>query len=236
MPSTNPSAYSRCHRKGGCRTTVGAPRLRGQPTSGPACAHGSAPQTRCVTSRVGAWTASTGMPCGRRGRATAADLLASPGRSTPSPRPRRSRAGRPCRRPPRRCRGTPRPWTAPTCARRARDVDASHATGGASPVASWPPLRRPSPRTAYALTRWRVPEVPPAGLRPRSGWSSPTPADDGPAVYRCDLTWLTSSLDVHLRARLPGHPRRPARRRLLHPGRPLHRRGRREAGRRRRAG
>ena len=45
---------------------------------------------------------------------------------------------------------------------------------------------------------------------PARGWSSPIPAD-AEQVFRCDLTWLTSQLDVHLRQRLPGHLRRPAR-------------------------
>ena len=37
-------------------------------------------------------------------------------------------------------------------------------------------------------------------------------------------------VDLHLRQRLPGHRRRPARRRLLHHGRALHRQGRRPQG------
>ena len=41
---------------------------------------------------------------------------------------------------------------------------------------------------------------------------------------------------MHLRQRLPGHLRRPARRRLLHPRRPLHREGRLEARREGRRG
>ena len=45
---------------------------------------------------------------------------------------------------------------------------------------------------------------------------------------RPDLAHLV--VDLHLRQRLPGHRRRPARRRLLHPGRALHRQGRRPQG------
>ena len=75
---------------------------------------------------------------------------------------------------------------------------------------------------------WRACPRPPS-TSPAPGSSSPTPPNAGQR-FRCDLTWLTSSLDVHLRHRLQGHLRRPPRRRLLHPGRALHRRGRREAG------
>ena len=65
---------------------------------------------------------------------------------------------------------------------------------------------------------------------PRAWVEFPDPADET-QVFRCDLTWLTSQLDVHLRPGLPGHLRRPARRRLLHARRALLRQGRREAGR-----
>ena len=55
------------------------------------------------------------------------------------------------------------------------------------------------------------------------------PADSEPALpLRPDLADV--ELDVHLRQRVPGHLRRPAGRRLLHPRRALHRQGRRQAG------
>ncbi len=74
-------------------------------------------------------------------------------------------------------------------------------------------------RSSWHLADWPIgwracPSA--ARLRPRLGSrcpTRPTPAQR----FRFDLTWLTSSLDVHLRARLPGHLRRPPRRRLLHP-------------------
>ena len=78
-----------------------------------------------------------------------------------------------------------------------------------------------APRLTRARGRPRLPAA--------RGSSSPTPPTPT-SVFRCDLTWLTSSLDLHLRQRLPGHLRRPPRRRLLHARRALLRQGRREAG------
>ena len=61
MPSTKPAAYSFCHRNGGCTTTTAAPTAAAISADRSSLPHGSVPQTRCVKSRQGAWTAQTGM-------------------------------------------------------------------------------------------------------------------------------------------------------------------------------
>ena len=66
-------------------------------------------------------------------------------------------------------------------------------------------------------------------VSPCLGRVRPTPRTTS-QVFRCDLTWLTSARPASS-ARVPGHLRRPPRRRLLHPGCALHRRRRRAARR-----
>ena len=61
-PVTKLRAYSRCHRNGGCTTTVEAPSASAASFDRTSLAHGSVPQTRWVISRQGAWMASTGTP------------------------------------------------------------------------------------------------------------------------------------------------------------------------------
>ncbi len=60
-PVTKPAAYSRCQRNGGCTTTVSAPTSWAISALFSSLPQGSVPQTRWVSSRVGAWTAQTGM-------------------------------------------------------------------------------------------------------------------------------------------------------------------------------
>jgi hypothetical protein len=62
-PSMNPAAYSRCHRNGGCSTTVSAPTSTARSMDRSIFTQGSLPQTRCVTSSVGAWIDRIRMPC-----------------------------------------------------------------------------------------------------------------------------------------------------------------------------
>ena len=59
-PSAKTAAYSFCHRNGGWTTTVLAPSCYAISHERSSLCHGSRPQTRWVTSSVGAWTASTG--------------------------------------------------------------------------------------------------------------------------------------------------------------------------------
>ena len=61
-PSTNPRAYSRCQRNGGCTTTTSASSRRAASAERSSLAQGSVPQTRWVISRHGEWTDSTGTP------------------------------------------------------------------------------------------------------------------------------------------------------------------------------
>ncbi|SKS68666.1 Uncharacterised protein [Mycobacteroides abscessus subsp. abscessus] len=69
--SANPSAYRRCHRNGGCTTTVCAPNFSAARTLRSSFGIGLAPQTRCDTSKHGACTDNTGMPYLRESFATA---------------------------------------------------------------------------------------------------------------------------------------------------------------------
>ena len=90
------------------------------------------------------------------------------------------------------------------------------------------PAYGPIPRSGNARRRVTARARDPARHRPHLGGVH-RPRRLGAAVpLRPDLADV--ELDVHLRQRLPGHLRRPARRRLLHPRRPLHRRRRRQAG------
>ena len=73
-----------------------------------------------------------------------------------------------------------------------------------------------------------VPETT-ARLRRARGSRFPTPPTPT-SVFRLRPDLADVELDLHLRQRLPGHLRRPARRRLLHARRALHRRRRRAAG------
>ena len=57
-----PRAYSRCHVKGGCTTTVVAATSRASSAARRSRTAGFELHTRCVTSRHGAWMDRTGTP------------------------------------------------------------------------------------------------------------------------------------------------------------------------------
>jgi hypothetical protein len=54
-PASKPLAYSRCHRNGGCVTTVSAPTASATSRARASFAQGSVVHTRCVISKQGAW-------------------------------------------------------------------------------------------------------------------------------------------------------------------------------------
>ena len=56
-PATKPRAYSRCHRNGGCTTTVAEFNFSATSTERASLVIGSDPHTRCEISRHGAWMA-----------------------------------------------------------------------------------------------------------------------------------------------------------------------------------
>src|SRR5580693_3820981 len=59
-PFVKPRTYSRCQRKGGCRTTTFASSRSARSLARRSFSHGSRPQTRWVSSRLGACTETTG--------------------------------------------------------------------------------------------------------------------------------------------------------------------------------
>jgi len=61
IPPRNCRAYSRCHRNGGCTTTVCAPHSSAASLARTSLAHGSVPQTRWVMTRHGACSARIGI-------------------------------------------------------------------------------------------------------------------------------------------------------------------------------
>ena len=186
-----------------------------------------------------------------RGGGEGEQVLARPGPRRPSGTPRRTAPAR-RRRPGRCCRPAARARTAA-----ARPCASTPAAGGRRggrrrPAGARCWSRRRGPRAAWVQRSDGRP--PPARGRagPFRGRTKPlqrlglSRARDSPGHQphvgrvrrprRCraalplrpDLADVV--VDLHLRQRLPGHLRRPARRRLLHPRRALHRQGRRPAG------